>query len=254
MSKVRKWLLALIIPALILVLWWLATSFGGVQSAILPSIEEVGRAFARLGSDGTLWKDLSLSITRVLKGYAIASILGLLLGTVMGMSPLMHDMLYPTVTAVRQIPYIAWIPLIILWCGIGELSKVVVICIAAFFPVTMNTMGGMMSVPGDYLELAALYRMNRRKIFLKISLPHALPQILIGLKLGMGSAWMAVVASELIASSSGIGYRLSYARGLMQSDVVLMCMICIGIVGILMDKVLTAVFARLLPWERGKKN
>ena len=129
-------------------------------------------------------------------------------------------------------------------------SLPVVIAIAAFFPITLNTLGGFQSLPSGYLEVARLYRLGVSETFRKVYLPNALPQILVGLKLGLGSSWMAVVAAELIAANSGIGYRLSYSRGLLRSDAVILCMLVIGLVGILMDKLLTALFRRLLPWQK----
>jgi sulfonate transport system permease protein len=114
----------------------------------------------------------------------------------------------------------------------------------------VNTLTGISSTPESYIEVARLYKLSRFKTFLRVYLPHALPNIQTGLKLGLGVSWMAVVAAELIASTSGIGYKMSYARTLMRSDIVIICMIVIGIVGILMDKILTVVFSALSPWEK----
>ena len=205
----------------------------------------VWQAFLEMLQSGQLWNDLSVTLSRVLKGYLLSVALGTVLGSLMGMSKTIANLLQPTVTVIRQIPIIAWIPLIILWCGIGELSKVVVIVMAAFFPIMMNTMSGISSTPAGYIEVAQLYKLNY------FNLPHALPQILVGLKLGLGISWMAVVAAELIASLSGIGYRMSNARSLMQSDMVIVCMIVIGVIGILMDKILGAIFTAITPWNKG---
>lgn len=250
MKPTKRVFLGLLLPAAILLAWWWATTFTGLSNAILPAIPEVFQTFCEFLTDGTLLTDLGYSLSRVLKGYAIAAVLGIGLGSAMGMWKTAHALVHPLVTAVRQIPVIAWIPLVILWCGIGELSKVVVIAIAAFFPIALNTLGGFHSLPGGYLEVARLYRLSVGETFRKVYLPHALPQILVGLKLGLGSSWMAVVAAELIAASSGIGYRLSYARGLLRSDAVILCMLVIGLVGIVMDRLLTALFRRLLPWQK----
>ena len=250
MKPIRRVLLGLLLPGAILLAWWWATTFTDISHAILPSIPEVVRTFCDFLEDGTLQSDLGCSLSRVLKGYAIAAVLGIAIGSAMGMWGTAYDLIHPLVTAVRQIPVIAWIPLIILWYGIGELSKVVVIAIAAFFPIALNTLGGFHSLPAGYLEVARLYRLSAGETFRKVYLPHALPQILVGLKLGLGSSWMAVVAAELIAASSGIGYRLSYARGLLRSDAVILCMLVIGLVGIVMDRLLTALFRRLLPWQK----
>lgn len=250
MKSGKKLLLGLILPVVIALLWWIVTTFTNMSHALLPSIPEVWNTFCKFLKDGTLAADLSRSISRVLKGYVIAAVLGLTLGSAMGMWPTLRSMVQPLLTAVRQIPVIAWIPLIILWSGIGELSKVIVIAIASFFPIAVNTLSGIQAVPEGYLEVAKLYRLSRWQTFRKVCFPCALGQILTGFKLGMGSAWMAVVAAELIASSSGIGYRLNYARGLLQSDAVILCMIVIGLVGIILDWILTRLFALFLPWKR----
>ena len=197
MKSCKRILLGLLLPALLLLAWWWATTYTDISHAILPSIPEVWRTLREFLADGTLAGTLGCSLSRVLKGYAIAAALGICAGSVMGMWHRAYDLLHPFITAVRQIPVIAWIPLIILWYGIGETSKVVVIAIAAFFPITLNTLGGFQSLPSGYLEVARLYRLSVSETFRKVYLPNALPQILVGLKLGLGSSWMAVVAAEL---------------------------------------------------------
>lgn len=243
-------LLGLLPPVLILIAWHAATTFTDIPSSILPKISMVGASFLEKVSEGQLQTDLLISLGRVVKGYALSAVLGILLGSVMGMSKTLKKVLNPTVTVIRQIPMIAWIPLIILWCGIGELSKVVIIVLAAFFPILINTMSGIENTPEGYIEVARLYKLSPWQTFTKVYLPHALPNILVGLKLGLSVSWMAVVAAELIASSSGIGYRMSNARSLMYSDIVILCMLVIGLVGILMDKAIGSIFARLTPWQQ----
>lgn len=252
-QSVKQILLGLIVPVLILAAWICATHFRSIPTSILPKISMVWQAFLEMLQSGQLWKDLSVTLSRVVKGYLLSALLGMILGSLMGMSKTVAYLLQPTVTVIRQIPIIAWIPLIILWCGIGELSKIVVIVLAAFFPIMMNTMSGISSTPAGYIEVAQLYKLSFFKTFRKVYLPHALPQILVGLKLGLGISWMAVVAAELIASLSGIGYRMSNARSLMQSDVVIVCMILIGLIGILMDKILGAIFTAITPWNKKQK-
>ena len=144
--------------------------------------------------------------------------------------------------------------MIILWCGIGEESKVVIIVLAAFFPILVNAESGIAQTPENFLEVARLYKLGWWKTFSKVYLPHAIPQILVGLKLGLGVSWMAVVASELIAATSGIGYRMSNARSLMRPDVVIVCMLVIGVVGILMDKAIGIVFELFTPWVEKKRR
>lgn len=254
MKKIKTLLLGLLIPVLVLILWWYVTTFGNTPESILPKIGTVGKTISEMLKEGSLQKDLATSLKRVLEGYLISAVLGIILGTAMGMSDTVKKIFYPTVTTIRQIPIMAWIPLLILWCGIGETSKVVIIVIASFFPIMVNALSGIGSTPLEYIEVARLYKLSRLKTFMRVYLPHALPNIQTGLKLGLGVSWMAVVAAELIASTSGIGYKMSYARTLMRSDIVIICMIVIGIIGILMDKILTVVFNLLTPWERKRRE
>lgn len=253
-EKLKKIGLGMLPFFVILGYWFFATNFSEIPSSILPKISMVGQAFADMWQKGQLQSDLLITFSRVMKGYLIAVVLGIVLGTWMGMSKTVTYIFYPVLTVIRQIPIIAWIPLVILWCGIGEGSKIVVIVMAAFFPIMVNTMSGISSTPAGYIEVSRLYKLSPWKTFGKVYLPHALPNILVGLKLGLGSSWMAVVAAELIASLSGIGYRMSNARSLMNSDVVMVCMIVIGVIGILMDKGLTLLFAAVTPWERAAGN
>ncbi len=248
----KKAVLGLIVPIVVVLLWWWATSTGKIPSSLLPTLPMVGTAFIDMVKTGQLQEDLLISLSRVVKGFLTASVLGILLGTAMGMSKTVQSMLLPLITTLRQIPMIAWFPLIILWCGIGESSKVVIIVIAAFFPVLVNTLSGIQSTPDGYIEVAQLYHLSRWQRFIKLYLPHALPQILVGVKLGLSTSWMAVVAAELVAATSGIGFRMNDARSMMRSDRVIVCMIVIGLVGILMDKAVSILFGFLTPWEKAK--
>ena len=249
-EKIKKWAIGLIVPVIVLIAWNLETTFGSVPSGILPDISRVLHTGADMVKTGELQTDLAVSLLRVIKGFIFSAILGTVLGSLIGMFKPVKLLLLPTVTVIRQIPIIAWIPLIILWCGIGETSKAVIIVLAAFFPVLVNTESGIESTPQGFVEVARLYKLSKWKTFIKVYLPHALPQILVGLKLGLGVSWMAVVAAELIAATSGIGFRMSNARSMMRSDIVIVCMIVVGIIGVIMDKVIGNVFTLATPWNR----
>lgn len=253
MKTLRNILLGLILPVLIVLAWWIATTYGNVPGSILPPLNEVGQAFKKMWSSGQLQKDILISLSRVVKGYGIAVLVGISIGTIAGMSGIAEKIFMPTMTTIRQIPMIAWIPLIILWCGIGETSKVVIIVLAAFFPILVNTYSGIRGTPDNYIEVARMYKLGRFKKFIKLYLPHAVPNILVGLKLGLGVSWMAVVASELVAAVSGIGYRMNFARTMMHSDKVIVCMIVVGLIGILMDKLLSVLFELITPWEKNNR-
>jgi len=251
-NKVKDANVSFIIPLFIVVAWFYATTINNISSAILPEISDVFEAFRNLTQKGQLQQDLIASLVRVIEGYVVASLLGISLGALAGMIPFVRNLILPVATAIRQVPIIAWIPLIILWCGIGELSKVVVIVIAATFPIMINTMSGVSSTSDLLLEVASLYKLGKWETFVKVYLPNALPSILVGLKLGMGASWMAVVAAEMLGASSGIGYRLNDARSMLKSDQVILCIILIGFIGIGTDWLLSNFFKKITPWEKNK--
>ena len=249
-TVIRKTILALVIPVIIIMIWFYTTTYMVIPKGILPTIPDVGQTFLEMLKSGQLENDIAVSISRVLKGYCISVVLGVTLGSLIGMYRSIKELFVPVITVIRQIPMIAWIPLVILWCGIGETSKVVIIVLVAFFQILVNTQSGIESTPKGYIEVARLYKLGRWKTFIKVYLPHAIPQILVGLRLGLGGSWMAVVAAELIAATSGIGYRMSSARSNMQSNVVIVCMIVVGLVGVLMDRGIGVLFTALTPWIR----
>lgn len=249
----KKIVLAFILPVIIIVAWWFATKDGGIPVGILPPISLVKQGLIEMITSGELQQDLVVSLGRVLKGYLVSAILGITLGSLIGMFRPFKNMTVPLITVIRQIPIIAWIPLIIMWAGIGEPSKIIIIVLAAFFPILVNTEAGIEETPAGLLEVASLYKLSPWETFIKVYLPHALSHILVGLKLGLGVSWMAVVAAEMIASNTGIGYKLNYARSMMQANKVIVCMIVIGLIGVTMDKVIGWLFSLITPWERLKK-
>lgn len=208
--RVKKLVLGFVIPIVILVLWYTATTFMNVPTTILPKIRNVIVTAVDMSKTGQLPVDLGISIGRVVKGFLVSAIVGVVLGSAMGMSETAKELLLPTITTIRQISMIAWIPLIILWAGIGEASKVIIIVIAAVFPILVNTMSGITRTPKGYVEVAKLYKLGRWQTFTKVFLPHALPQMLVGLKLGLGGSWMAGCCFR--ADCSNFWYWISNER------------------------------------------
>ncbi|CUU49029.1 ABC transporter permease [Clostridium beijerinckii] len=251
-NKVYDYVNIVILPVLMLILWIIATYLELFSPAILPSISTVFDSLKSQLSSGQLIKDISVSLIRVLEGYLIAAALGITLGVLMGISERINKLFFLTFTSMRQIPMLAWIPLIVLWFGIGESSKIIVIVIAAYFPILLNTMNGIKRTDKKLIEVGNMYSLSKWKLFTKIYFPSALPSIFVGLKLGLGISWMAVVGAEIIASSSGIGYRMNDARSLMQPEVVFVGMIVIALIGIVMDQILTRISKKITPWENNK--
>lgn len=248
-QKIKEYGMGILIPLFVLAAWYYATTYRDISPAILPSVQSVGEQLVKNTMNGRIASDLLVSLWRVLKGFAVSAVLGIVLGILMGISVTANRLLSLCIHMIRQIPMTAWIPLIIMWAGIGEASKVVVIVIGAFFPILVNTLDGILSTPKSYIEVAKLYRLNHWEIIRRVYLPSALPQIFTGLKLGLGTSWMAVVTAEMMAASSGVGFRMSDARSLMQPNVVIVYMIVIGVVGVLMNKILVLLAKVLTPWS-----
>ncbi|MBP1428867.1 ABC transporter permease, partial [Providencia rettgeri] len=159
-----------------------------------------------------------------------------------------------TLNAIRQIPPLAWIPLFILWFGIGEVTKIILIIKSAFFPILLSTINGIQTTPMTYIELGNLYQFNIWQKLRKIYIPSLLPNLFTGLRLAMGLSWATVVAAEMIAANSGIGYRINDARIMLDSPVVIVGILVIGIVGLLLDKILLIISYYLLPWLRTERK
>jgi sulfonate transport system permease protein len=155
---------------------------------------------------------------------------------------------------IRQIPLYAWIPLIILWFGIGEQSKLVIIAKSVFIPVFINTFQGVRGVSNDYVEVANVLELSRSKLIRKVIFPSALPSIFTGLRLGAGASWMAVVAAEMLGGLTGLGFGLMQARDFLRSDKLIALMAVIGLVGFLCDRLIRQIEATSLHWRKGFKG
>lgn len=236
------------LPLIVLAAWWLVTARGVFPSVILPSIPSVALSFVDQIRTGQLFGDLGVSLLRVVKGYLIAAVAGVSVGILMGISIRSYRFFIVTFNSIRQIPIISWIPLIIMWFGIGEASKVVIIVMGAFFPILLNTINGIAQTPQDLIEVGQMNRLSKWELLKNIYIPSSLPSIFVGLRLGLGLSWMVVVGAEMLGSESGIGYRINDARSLMEPNVVIVGMFAIAIVGYVLDHLLNLLLKRLTPW------
>ena len=244
----------LIAPAAVFVLWHVVTAAKLLPTMILPTISTVVKQLGYQLTDGTFKGDLAISISRILKGYALAAVAGVFFGVIMGMSLSANKFFILLFKAIRQIPMMAWVPLLVIWFGIGEESKVAVIVLASFFPILVNTIDGIQRTDPKLVEVGKMYRLSRWRMFREIYLPSALPSIFVGLKLALGISWMAVVGAEMIAASSGIGFRINDARVLMDYPTVFAGMIAIAVAGVLMDAVLSVIARAVTPWQNVKQG
>ena len=235
----------------ILAVWQLLAQWGIINQLLLPAPLKVARTFWELASNGDLAKHIWVSILRVLAGFGIAALLGLGLGIAIGLSRTLDRVTDLIIQLLKPIPPIAWIPLAILWFGIGEESKIYIIFLGAFFPVIVNTIDGIRQTDHKFVEVARILAVPRTRFILRVILPGALLPlpIMTGMRVGLMVAWMCVVAAELIAASSGIGYLIMDARQLSQSDVVLVGMITIGVIGKIMDSLIRRLETQLVNWK-----
>ena len=201
---------------------------------------------------GVLLTHIVDSLYRVLLAVGTASVIGIPLGLAMGWFPRFRSAVDPLLEFIRPIPPLAWIPLSILWFGIGDTQIVYIIFLAAFFPIVLNSMAGARDVD-TYLVRAGLSLGARpRELFTTVVLPGALPNIFTGVRVGLGIGWMALVAGELVAAPSGLGYMINNARTLFRSDYILLGMVLIGALGLLLDFIMRRVALLVMPWHRGQ--
>lgn len=245
-----QWLWAWPFPLAVLLVWHLASVAGWVPEQVLPPPLQVFRTFAELLVSGDIWTNLWISLVRVFTGFGLGLLAGLVLGTVMGLSPLARDYLFPVFKAFSQVPVIGWLPLLMLLVGIDETLKFLLIAKATLVPVTVNTCQGIQSVPNRYIEVAKVFGFTRWQMLQKVVFPAATAPIWNGLRYGLTHAWLALVVVELLASSEGIGFLIVYGRQLFQLDVVLAAVLAVGIVGFVIDKLLSWTEAWLLRWRR----
>lgn len=237
------------LSAFVLAAWQILSQLGFIKPLILPPPSRVALAFWELLKSGAMARHVGISVLRVLEGFGIAAALGLGLGVAIGLSRTLDRLTELIIQVVKPIPPIAWIPLAILWFGIGEQSKVYIIFLGAFFPIIINTIDGIRQTDHKFVEVARILEVPRFIFIRRVVIPGALPAIMTGLRVGLMVAWMCVVAAELIAASSGVGYLIMDARQLSQSDVVLVGMITIGVVGKLMDSLIKRLERRLITWN-----
>lgn len=241
---------ALLLPALLLVVWQVAVERHWVSAQILPPPSRVLETFGELWASGDLGFQLSISLQRVLIGSLIGGALGLLLGLAMGLSRQAEAYLLPLFQALSQVPVLGWIPLLMMLVGIDEALKYLVIAKAVLVPLTLNTFSGIRSIPPSYLEVARVYRLGALLRLRRVILPAALPSIFTGVRFALTKGWIALVTVELLASSEGIGYLMVDGRQLFQLDLVIVAMLVVGLVGLALDQGLALIETRLQRWQR----
>ena len=249
-APLPKVVLAFILPITLLALWQLALQQGWASPHILPPPHKVLQRLWALAESGDLSFHLLTSLTRVGWGFLFGLLIGIPLGVVMGLSRTAESYLMPTFKALSLIPPLGWIPLLILLVGIEEALKIIVISKAVVTPITLNIFKGIRIIPAGFFEVAKVNRLSGWQTFHRLILPATVPSLFTGVRYGLSNAWMALVAVELLAASEGIGYLLVWGRQLFQLDLVMACIVIIGLLGLSCDALLARTEQRLLNWRR----
>jgi sulfonate transport system permease protein len=247
LAKLPLALVGLIVPVLLLVSWQLATAVTGYFSpSQLPPPGDVVSALGGLLRHGELWTHLLASGSRVLVGYLAGATAALTLGSLIGLSVVVRRLLAPTVAAFRTVPSLAWVPLLLLWFGIDETPKILMVAIGAFFPIYTTTASALSHIDPQLLEVGRAYGRHGSSLLTTVMLPAAAPELVNGLRLGLANAWLFVVAAELIASSKGLGFLLIDSQNTGRTDVMLLAIVLLAGLGKLSDAALGALETRIV--------
>lgn len=230
---------------IVLAVWLLVCELGIFSTYVLPTPMKVWNSFLKMLTTGELFVDVVISFGRVLKGFLIAFVLAFLLGTFRVFVPAAEPYYDSMVQFFRNVPPLSMIPLLILWCGIGETTKTVIIVLASFFPMYLNIVKGFTGCDKKLLEVGDAFGYSRTKKFTHIILQYAMADILVGMRIGMGYSWRAIIGAEMVAASTGLGHMILFAQQMSRTDKVIVGIFVIGIVGLVSDKIFGIVTRKL---------
>ncbi len=254
-AKIKDMALTAISLIILIVLWVVVSNsrpdfFPTPQATWERFMKMIEKPISKTTVTGHIWA----SLWRVIQAMVVSTILGIGLGLVMGWSKKVRAIVNPIFVSLRPIPPIAWIPLVILWFGVGEFSKVLLVFLGAFFPIVLNTMAGVSMVDQMYLNVGRIYKANTWQMLYHVVFPAAMPAIMAGLKIALSSSWMVVVAAEMIASKSGLGFLITRGNESYDVALVLCGMILIGVVGAILSYIFSLTERRLCPWTATKNG
>lgn len=242
----------ILLPVLLLAAWYLTTETVKLfHPTILPSPLAVLRMFWKLLWNGELFANIGASLLRIFYANLTALVLGVPLGLAMGLYRPVERLLDGLFSTFRPIPPLAWVPLSILWLGIGTMSVVFITFLAAFFAIVINTIAGARAVDRLHMRAALSLGASQRRIMTHVVLPTVVSYVFTGLRIAIGVSWMSIVAAEMIAASSGLGYMITYYREVLRTDAIIVGMLTIGVIGLLMDLATRRIEQWLMPWRTG---
>ena len=242
-SKILKTSLSIII---LISIWTIVTEMGLISSYILPSPSKVIDSFIKMVQSGEIFEDIYISFVRVIKGFLIATLCAFILAMIRIVLPKYSDYYESIVQFLKNVPPLSLISLLILWFGIGETTKIGIIVLTSFFPIYLNTVKGFVSCDKKLLEVGQVYGYSKANSFLKIRLPYAMSDILVGMRIGLGYSWRAIISAEMIAASTGLGHMILFAQQMSRTDKVIVGILVIGVVGYLTDRLFAFIIDKTL--------
>jgi taurine transport system permease protein len=245
--------LSLVTICILLFVWWLITTMGWVKPLFIPSPQSIVLKFLNIWKEGftgaPLWAHVLISAGRVFGAFLLACAIGIPLGLAMGMSPLIRGIFDPPIEFYRPIPPLAYLPLMIIWFGIGETSKVLLIFLSVFAPVALGARSGVRSAAIEQIHAAYSFGATRWQVMRHVILPSAMPEILTAMRIGIGFGWTTLVAAEMVAATQGIGYMVLSASQFLQTAVVIMGIIVIAGIAYLFDLLMRLIERKVVPWK-----
>jgi sulfonate transport system permease protein len=248
-EKVNDFVIGAVVPLLLLVIWQVSGDLGLFSPSFLPTPLQIAAEFRSLIASGELSQHLSISLQRAVIGFLIGGSIGLLFGFLVGFVQKLEFMLDPSFQMLRMIPHLAIAPLIILWFGFGEVSKIVIIANGAFFPMYIYTFLGIRNVDHKLFEVAKVLNFSKSKQIFRLILPAALPGILLGVRLSVAISWLGLVVAELIGSQEGIGFLINYGKQNSSAELIFVGVIIFAVIGKLVDSLVRWLERRWLSWR-----
>jgi taurine transport system permease protein len=248
----RRLFISALSVAVVIGVWEIAGRRGWIDPLILPSPSDIAETAWDLFQNGyrqtPLWEHVLISLARALAAFAAATIIGVPLGIAMGIVPTLNAILDPFVQFLRPLPKLALIPLVILWFGIGEISKLFLIFIAVFLTIVVGAVAAVSTVKQGRIRAAQVLGVSRYQLFRYVILPHTLPELFVSVRLALGIGWTTLIAAEMIASESGLGWMVVNAGSYLRTDVVMLGIFLLGVTGYALDLGLVALQRALVPW------
>jgi NitT/TauT family transport system permease protein len=238
----------------LLLVWWLITALGLVPPLFLPSPLTVVKEFFNQMSAGTLWLDVKASVYRIMVGWILSTLIALPIGILMGDFKFFEGLFEPFIDLFRYMPAVAFVPLTILWMGVGDSQKFAILFVGTFFQQVLMIMDNVKNVQYDLIQISYTFGLNKWEVLRHVVLRAALPGIWDTLRITLGWAWTYLVVAELVAANVGLGYRIMRAQRFLQTDTIILGIIVIGVLGLITDYAFKLSYRLLFPWVEGKRG